>query len=159
MNQIEQMQDAIRATMREIEHADTSGQPMTATHVMLRDDSETLMRAMRVFDMVAVDQMTDHISLTTVGRAFAGIRPEGVPDLTVERVLEVTGNITESALASDYIDSKITGCERLSRQASSEQAKADLDRIAMVADQLVALGLCPAGPNHHLRSGEFGYHL
>jgi len=59
---------------------------------------------------LTIDDMADTLGITTEGRLFCGIRPEGHMDLPVE-VAELTGNVEERELAARYIDAKIAGVD------------------------------------------------
>jgi hypothetical protein len=61
--------------------------------------------------LLTVDEMTDDIGVTTEGRLFVGIRPDGHMDLPVE-VAELTHNVEERELAARYIDGKIAGVDK-----------------------------------------------
>jgi len=57
-----------------------------------------------------VDDLTDVISVTTKGRDFIGLRPEGVLDLPVT-VAELTENTPESELAARYMEGKVAAID------------------------------------------------
>lgn len=84
--------------------------------------------------MMTVDAVTDEITITTAGRLFAGLRPEGVPLLEVEKIAELKGDVTEHELAARYIDAKIAGCDH--HAAHSPQDREMLHRIAVVLTEI-----------------------
>lgn len=86
--------------------------PEVAKAFQLRNDyEESDLDALVAVGFFKIDDVTDDITVTTAGRLFAGLKPEGVPLLDVS-VAEITGNIAEAELAARYMDGKIAAIDR-----------------------------------------------
>jgi hypothetical protein len=103
------MKDRIVSTLRCIASAQEGMKPMQAFE--FAGDAALDMPYLAALNLVTVDEVSDVVLITTNGRAFAGLRPEGVPELNVE-VESVTGNIAESELAARYMEGKIKAIDK-----------------------------------------------
>lgn len=61
--------------------------------------------------LIKVDDVSDEIVVTALGRDVLGVVPAGSIDLPVE-VASVTGNIAETELLARYIDQKVAGIDK-----------------------------------------------
>lgn len=64
------------------------------------------------------DDVSDKLGITTKGREFLGIKPEGTIDLPVT-VAEVTGNIDEAELAARYMEGKVAAIDAAIRDRNA----------------------------------------
>jgi len=103
------MKDRIVSTLRCIASAQDDMKPMQAFE--FAGDAALDMPYLATLNLVTIDEVSDVVLITTNGRAFAGLRPEGVPELPVE-VEAVTGNIAESELAARYMEGKIKALDK-----------------------------------------------
>lgn len=78
--------------------------PLRARDLAL--DDRIVLKTLVETGMATVDETSDLVGITTDGRAWLGVRPEGVLELPVE-VAEVTGNIAESELVARYLEAKV----------------------------------------------------
>lgn len=103
------MKDRIVSTLRCIASAQEDEKPMQAFE--FAGDAALDLPYLKVVNFVTVDDVSDVVLITTTGRAFAGLRPEGVPELNVD-VEAVTGNIAESELAARYMEGKVKALDK-----------------------------------------------
>lgn len=101
------MKDKMIALLRALHTAQETGEP--AKSLKLGEEAFHIPYLVAL-DFVTVDDLSDEVGVTTAGRLFAGIRPDGHMDLPVE-VAELTCNIEERELAARYIDAKIRGVD------------------------------------------------
>ena len=73
-------------------------------------DTVTALEVLQAVGLVTIADVEDTVGVTTAGRDFAGLLPDGVLALPVE-VAEVTGNIAESELVGRYLDGKIAAID------------------------------------------------
>ena len=102
------MKEQLTTLVRAFHHAQESGEPMLRLPLTIeqRQDVDYL----EAVGFITVQEMSDEIGVTTNGRLFIGVRPDGHMDLPVE-VAELTGNVEERELAARYIDGKIAGTD------------------------------------------------
>lgn len=105
-------------------------------------DDQGLLLALVQLGYVLRDELSDLLTVTTKGKEFLGIRPEGVPDLPVE-VASITGNIEERELAARYIDEKIKGVENWIAKNAGDPNVRDYDIMSRVLTETA----------HEFRSG------
>lgn len=98
-----------KTLMLAINHAHDNHVPLRGVQLAL-DDQAALATLVEIA-FVTRDEISDLLGLTTNGRSFVGLKPEGVLDLPVE-VAEVTGNIEESELCARYCESKIAAIDK-----------------------------------------------
>jgi hypothetical protein len=98
-----------KALLLGVHHAAESGEPLRG--VQLHSDDSAMLRTLVEIAYVTRDAITDKLGITTNGRLFVGLKPEGVLDLPVE-VAEITGNIEESELAARYCEGKIAAIDK-----------------------------------------------
>jgi hypothetical protein len=91
-----------------IHHAQEENLPLRG--VQLQSADWPVMHTLAEIGYITRDQITDILGVSTDGRLFVGIKPEGVLDLPVE-VAEVTGNIEESELLARYVEGKIAAID------------------------------------------------
>ena len=103
------MKDHLIAILRAVATAQEEEKPIQAFEYGSEERSHVDYLA--AVNFLTVDKVSDVILITTNGRAFAGLRPEGVPELNVE-VESVTGNIAESELAARYMEGKIKAIDK-----------------------------------------------
>lgn len=102
------MQKQLQAMIRAIVE---SPEPTRAFNVRASmEEAATHMSYLEAVGFVGVDDVTDIVTVTTDGRLFAGLKPDGVPDLPVE-VAAVTGNIEERELVARYMEGKIAAID------------------------------------------------
>jgi hypothetical protein len=111
------MKDELVTMLRALHHCQESGD--TAKSLKLGEQARHVPYLVAL-DLITVDPLSDDVGLTTDGRLFCGIRPEGHMDLPVE-VAELTGNIEERELAARYIDRKIDGVDHHILHATNPQ--------------------------------------
>jgi hypothetical protein len=97
-----------KTLMLAVQHAQDSELPLRGIQVNYND--HTMLATLVEIAFVTRDALTDKLGLSTNGRLFIGLKPEGVLDLPIE-VAEVTGNIEESELAARYCESKIAAID------------------------------------------------
>jgi hypothetical protein len=85
--------------------------------------------------LITVDELTDQIGVTTEGRLFCGIRPDGQMDLPVE-VAELTKNTEERELAARYIDGKIAGVDKYLLHETQPSHKEMLTHMGVVLAEI-----------------------
>lgn len=91
--------------------------------------------ALHAVNFLHVDDTTDYITVTTDGRLFAGIRPQGVAELPVI-VAEVIGDVPEAEMAARYIDAKIAGVDR---HAAHDHVNAELyQHVGIILKEIAA---------------------
>lgn len=95
------MQHRLKEFMLSIAAADPA-----VTRASYMSDTQLTIDILQALGYLTVAEVEDTVGVTTEGRLFAGLRPDGVPDLSVA-VAEVTGNIAESELVGRYLDEKI----------------------------------------------------
>lgn len=95
------LQSAIRSLVLSIANAEEP--PKRADYNL---ETQTTIDTLQAVGFLTVANIEDTVGVTTEGRLFAGLRPDGVPDLAVQ-VAEVTGNVEERELAARYMEEKI----------------------------------------------------
>lgn len=91
--------------------------------------------ALHAVNFLHVDDTTDYITVTTDGRLFAGIRPQGVAELPVV-VAEVIGDVPEAEMAARYIDAKVAGVDR---HAAHDHGNAELyQHVGIILTEIAA---------------------
>lgn len=95
------LQSAIRSLVLSIANAEEP--PKRADYNL---ETQTTIDTLQAVGFLTVADVEDTVGVTTEGRLFAGLRPDGVPDLAVQ-VAEVTGNVEERELAARYMEEKI----------------------------------------------------
>lgn len=100
------MQSAIRSLVLSIANAE---EPPTRASFNL--ETQTTIDTLQAVGFLTVAEVEDTVGITTEGRLFAGLKPDGVPDLAVE-VAEITGNIAESELVARYLESKMRAIDK-----------------------------------------------
>jgi hypothetical protein len=98
-----------KTLMLAIHHAHEEKMPLRG--VQLHSDDYDRLRTLVEIAYITQDDLTDLLGITTNGRLFVGLKPEGVLDLPVE-VAEVTGNIEESELLARYVEGKIAAIDK-----------------------------------------------
>lgn len=101
------MKDWMRSFILDADKADP---PLT--RAQCDDRSQLAIDIMEASGLIVVADVEDTIGVTTAGRDFAGILPEGVPALPVQ-IAEITGNIAESELAARYLEGKVLAVDSL----------------------------------------------
>lgn len=109
--------------------AELTGEPMLGVSVHL--DDRPVLDTLVELRYINRDDVTDKVTLTTLGKDTIGIRPDGVPDLPVE-VAEITGNIEERELAGRYIDGKIKGVEKYLAENQGSPNSPDYEIMARI---------------------------
>lgn len=102
------MKEELTTLLRAFHAAQDSGEPSKS--LKLPEEQRAHIPYLEALDLITVDFLSDEIGVTTDGRLFCGIRPDGHMDLPVE-VAELTGNVEERELAARYIDRKIEGVD------------------------------------------------
>jgi hypothetical protein len=92
-----------------VHHAQEADEPLRG--VQLHSDDYDRLRTLVEVAYITQDALTDILGVTTNGRLFVGLKPEGVLDLPVE-VAEVTGNIEEAELLARYVEGKIAAIDK-----------------------------------------------
>lgn len=115
MTPIPEQRTAAKAWLKRAARAEDSGTPLKSLDPEFVEQQDELV-AMRVFGLIHVDDVKDEIAVTVAGRAWAGVSLRPVPDLAPERIAEMKGSVTETELAARMMESKVAGCERLSRE-------------------------------------------
>lgn len=100
------MQAAIRGLVLTIANA---AEPPTRASFNL--ETQATIDTLQAVGFLTVADVEDTVGVTTEGRLFAGLKPDGVPDLAVE-VAEITGNIAESELVARYLESKMRAIDK-----------------------------------------------
>jgi hypothetical protein len=95
--------------MLAIHHAHEAEMPLRG--LQLHSDDYATLKALVEIAYVTQDALSDLLGITTNGRLFIGLKPEGVLDLPVE-VAEVTGNIAETELLARYVEGKIAAIDQ-----------------------------------------------
>lgn len=106
-----------------------------AKSLQLPDEDRAHLPYLIALGLITVDDLTDHIGVTTEGRLFVGIRPDGHMDLPVE-VAELTHNIEERELAARYIDEKINGVDKYMLHETNPEHKDCLGHIGVVLAEI-----------------------
>lgn len=99
------MQSAIRSLVLAIANAEEP--PKRASYNL---ETQATIDTLQAVGLLTVAEVEDTIGVTTEGRLFAGLKPDGVPDLAVE-VAEITGNISEGELAARYMEGKVAAID------------------------------------------------
>lgn len=102
------MKEQLIALVRAFHHAQELGAPMFS--LKLEDEDRAHLPYLLALELITIGELSDEIGVTTDGRMFIGVRPDGYMDLPVE-VAELTGNIEERELAARYIDGKIAATD------------------------------------------------
>lgn len=103
-----------------VHHAHEEGLPLRG--VQLHSGDWPIMHTLAEIGYITRDQITDILGVSTDGRLFVGIRPDGVIDLPVE-VAEVTGNIEEAELMARYVEGKISAIDKAITLGQAPQAQ------------------------------------
>lgn len=127
------MKEQLTALIRSFHAAQEATDP--AKSLQLPDEDRAHLPYLIALGLITVDEMTDHIGVTTEGRLFVGIRPQGHMDLPVE-VAELTHNIAESELAARYIDGKIKGVDKYMLHETNPEHKDCLGHIGIVLTEI-----------------------
>jgi hypothetical protein len=97
-----------KALMLGVHRAQEANDPLRG--VQLHADDYAALNTLVEIAYVTRDALSDILGITTNGRLFIGLKPEGVLDLPVE-VAEVTGNIEEAELLARYVEGKIAAID------------------------------------------------
>jgi hypothetical protein len=108
-----------KTLMLAIHHAHEENMPLRG--VQLHSGDFAALKVLVEIAYVTRDALTDLLGITTNGRLFIGLKPEGVLDLPVE-VAEVTGNIEESELLARYVEGKIAAIDSHITMGKAPQA-------------------------------------
>jgi hypothetical protein len=109
-----------KTLMLAIHHAHEENLPLRG--VQLHSDDWPALNTLVEVAYVSRDSIKDILGLTTDGRLFIGLKPEGVLDLPVE-VAEVTGNIEESELMARYVEGKIAAIDHAITMGNAPKAE------------------------------------
>lgn len=123
-----ELRETMVALLRAFHHAAEQGDP--AKSLQLGEEGAHVPYLVAL-NLITVDDLTDVIGVTTEGRLFAGMRPDGHMDLPVE-VAELTHNIEERELAARYIDAKIGGVDRHIRENQHPQYLEAYEHVGIV---------------------------
>jgi len=118
-----------RTLLKALYAAELTGEPMLGVSVHL--DDRPVLDALVELGHLNRDDISDKVTLTTMGKDSIGVRPHGVPELPVE-VAEITGNIEERELAARYIDGKIKGVEKHLANNAGAADQADYEIMARI---------------------------
>lgn len=100
------MAHQLRSFVRSIAEA-----PEAPTRASYNLETKTAIDILAAVGILTVAEIEDTVAVTTAGREFAGLLPDGVLALPVE-VAEITGNISEGELAARYCESKIAAIDQ-----------------------------------------------
>jgi hypothetical protein len=140
-----------RKLLSDLHIAEIAGDPLLGVQIHL--DDQPVLNALVELRFLNRDDVSDKVTLTTVGKDALGVRPDGVPELPVEAA-EITGNVEERELAGRYIDAKIVGVEKWIAEHPSEIAKHDYEIMARVLTEIAhefRIGLHIPAPSIHGR--------
>lgn len=113
--------------------AESAGEPTLGVRVHVED--QPIMDTLVEMGFLNRDDVTDRVIVTTKGKDFIGVRPDGVPDLPVE-VAEVTGNMLERELSARYVDGKVKGVEVWIGKNPGHASKHDYEIMARVLAEI-----------------------
>jgi hypothetical protein len=109
-----------KTLMLAIHHAHEENLPLRG--VQIHSDDFAILTTLVEIAYVTRDSISDLLGLTTDGRLFIGLKPDGVLDLPVE-VAEVTGNIEEAELLARYVEGKIAAIDHHITTGKAPQAQ------------------------------------
>jgi hypothetical protein len=127
------MKDILIALVRGFHSAQEEGKP--AKSLQLSGDASFHVPYLVALGLITVDGITDDIGVTTEGRLFCGIRPDGHMELPVE-VAELTHNVEERELAARYIDGKISGVDKYILHETKPDHRETLGHIGVVLAEI-----------------------
>lgn len=127
------MKEQLIALVRAMHAAQEANDP--AKSLQLPDEDRAHLPYLVALGLITIDELSDHVGVTTEGRLFVGIRPDGHMDLPVE-VAELTHNIEERELAARYIDGKIRGVDRYALHETNPEFKEAFSHVGLVLTEI-----------------------
>lgn len=125
--------DYLKTLVRSFHTAQEAGAPLT---VAVQDsEGRDAVPYLVALKLITVEELTDLIGVTTDGRLFCGIRPQGHVDLPVG-VAELTQNVEERELSAQYIDGKIGGIDKHILHGTKPEFKDQLGFCAVVLKEI-----------------------
>lgn len=113
--------------------AELGGEPTLGVRVHLED--QPIMATLVETGYLTRDEVSDKVTVTTKGKDFIGVRPDGVPELVVT-VEDAALNVPDSELAARYIEAKIKGIEKWIAKNAGAVSKHDYEVMARVLTEI-----------------------
>jgi len=110
---IPEHREHVRELLKHAARAQDAEAPLKS---LAQEGQQDDIRALQVFGMVKVDDVSDDMTVTLEGRMFAGLLIGDVPDFGPGKLAEMRGSITETELAARYLESKVAGVEKVMKE-------------------------------------------